>query len=86
VAERPYNQTGVKLETLYQVGQSLIDVPDDFELHKDIQKLIGSRKNALETGHGISMAFAESLAFGCLMSRFSPDHVLGLRGLSEEKR
>ena len=30
---------------------------------------------------GVSMAFAESLAFGCLMSKFSPDHRTGLRGL-----
>jgi hypothetical protein len=41
---------------------------------------------ALETGHGVTMAFAESLAFGCLMSRFSPEHLAGLRGLSEDNR
>ena len=30
---------------------------------------------------GVTMAFAESLAFGCLMNKFSPDHIPGLRGL-----
>lgn len=29
------------------------------------------------------MAFAESLAFGCLMSKFSPNHNPGLRGLPQ---
>ena len=30
---------------------------------------------------GVTMAFAESLAFGCLMNKFSPNHIPGLRGL-----
>ena len=30
---------------------------------------------------GVTMAFAESLAFGCLMNKFSPTHIPGLRGL-----
>ena len=46
------NQTGVKLETLYQVGHSLTRVPADFDLHPDIQKLIVNRKKAMDTGKG----------------------------------
>ena len=70
---RPYNQTGVRYKTLMQVGRSLTKVPNDFVVHKEIEKLLMSRRKILETGEGVTMAFAESLAFGCLMARFQPN-------------
>jgi 2-oxoglutarate dehydrogenase E1 component len=76
----------VELSILHKVGESLTRVPEDFEVHRDIQKLLASRKRALESGKGITMAFAESLSFGCLMTKFSPDARPGLRALSKEER
>ena len=77
VAGRPFNQTGVQLETLNVVGECLLKVPDNFVLHPEIQKLFAARKKAMTTGKGVTMAFAESLAFGCLMSKYSPDALPG---------
>ena len=55
VSSRPYNQTGVRMQTLVDIGKSLITVPEDFEIHKDVQKLLQSRKKMLETGEGKSL-------------------------------
>lgn len=71
--KRPYNQTGVAMETLRRLGRSLLKVPEDFVLHKDIDQLLHSRRRMLESGEGVSMAFAEALAFACLMSKYSPE-------------
>jgi 2-oxoglutarate dehydrogenase E1 component len=70
VADRPYNQTGVAMHTLHQVGRSLLYVPEDMVLHPEIKSLLSSRKKMLETEEGLTMAFAEALAFGCLMKKF----------------
>lgn len=83
------------MQTLLDVGKCLTTVPDDYDIHKDVLKLLQSRKKMLESGEGgdivyflriiynsvtgITMAFAESLAFGCLMRKFSPLDEEGLR-------
>jgi 2-oxoglutarate dehydrogenase E1 component len=87
IPTRPYNQTGVRTQTLLNVGRSLTTYPEDFVLHPTIVKLIASRKKMLATGQGLTMAFAESMAFGSLMSCYnhSTDQI-GLRGLTEEER
>ena len=83
---RPYNQTGVRLSTLKAVGQALTRVPQGFSLHRDVEKLLATRRKILETGSGVTMAFAEALAFGSLLSKFSPGAETGLRGLSRQER
>jgi len=72
ISKRPYNQTGVNLSTLKKLMKSLTKVPEDFVLHKEIQKIIDYRKKCLETGTGINFAFSEALAFGALMTKFTP--------------
>ena len=86
LSERPYNQTGVRSQTLLEVGKSLTIVPPDFIVHKDVQRLLDSRAKMLESGEGITMAFAEALAFGCLMRKVSPDTVDGMRGTPSDAR
>ncbi len=86
LSRRPYNQTGVRLSTLLSVGHSLLKTPDDFVLHKDIQKLFKQRRNTLETGENCTWAFAEALAIGCLLKKYSPSSEKGLRGLAMNKR
>ena len=72
ISRRPYNQTGVRLKTLQKLGESLVHVPADFVLHRDIEKLLTARRKMLETGEGVTMAFAEALAFACLMNKYTP--------------
>ena len=74
ISKRPYNQTGVSISTLNKIMKALISYPDDFVLHKDIQKLLNYRKKCLETGAGINMGTAEALALGALMTKFTPSN------------
>lgn len=86
LSSRPYNQTGVRMETLKTVGLALTQTPPDFDVHPQTAKLLSSRKKMVEGGEGITMAFAEALAFGSLMSKFTPGEAAGLRGLSPDQR
>lgn len=80
VSERPYNQTGVDIKTLKRIGMSLTHVPADMVIHDDIKHLLRLRRKMVDSEKGITMAFAEALAFGCLMARFSPEENEGREG------
>ena len=61
--------TGVALENLKTVGQRLLEVPEGFRLHPTIsRRFLAARKKAIEAGEGIDWAYAESLAFGTLLT------------------
>lgn len=62
-------KTGVKLATLQKLGQRLLETPEEFNLHPTIAKrFLAARKKAIEAGEGIDWAYAESLAFGTLLT------------------
>ena len=42
-------------------------VPEDFHVHKTIQRFLDNRAKAIETGEGIDWATGEALAFGTLL-------------------
>jgi 2-oxoglutarate dehydrogenase complex dehydrogenase (E1) component-like enzyme len=101
--EKPYNQTGVRMESLQsvssslfptppfflsaphlsfsQVAEALYTVPETITPHPDVKKIFDSRKKQIETGK-ISMPFAELLAIGTLLTKFSPDQLIGVRDVS----
>ena len=54
--------TGVKLETLKEIGQKITTVPQGFHVHRTIQRFLDNRRKAIETGEGIDWATAEALA------------------------
>ncbi len=61
--------TGVALTQLKQVGERLLEVPEGFNLHPTISKrFLAARKKAITSGEGIDWAYAESLAFGTLLT------------------
>lgn len=59
--------TGVELDTLREVGRRLTTVPQDFNPHRTIQRLLERRREMVETGEGIDWAMAEHLAYGTLL-------------------
>jgi 2-oxoglutarate dehydrogenase E1 component len=62
-------KTGVELTTLQKIGQRLLEVPEEFNLHPTIAKrFLAARRKAIEAGEGIDWAYAESLAFGTLLT------------------
>jgi 2-oxoglutarate dehydrogenase E1 component len=60
-------QTGVALDKLKSIGETLAKVPDGFNIHKTIQRFMDGRKKMIETGDGIDWAMGEALAFGTLL-------------------
>ncbi|MGJ8673651.1 2-oxoglutarate dehydrogenase E1 component [Rubritalea sp.] len=71
-AQPPYSHapvdTGLTLERIKHIGDTLTNVPDGFNLHPTLAKrFVPRRRDALESGKGIDWAFAESLAFGGLL-------------------
>src|SRR6185503_10861493 len=58
--------TAVPLDTLREIGQRLVTVPDGFHLNRKIARQLEAKRTAIETGEGIDWATAEALAIGTL--------------------
>ncbi len=65
--EERRGNTGVAVDVLKDVGRRLTAIPNDFNAHKTITRLIERRREMVETGQGIDWAMAEHLAFGTLV-------------------
>ncbi|MGE3917366.1 MAG: 2-oxoglutarate dehydrogenase E1 component [Hyphomicrobiaceae bacterium] len=69
--------TGVALDTLRDVGRRITTLPQDFNPHRTIQRLVERRREMIETGEGVDWAMAEHLAFGTLMREGYPVRLSG---------
>ena len=61
-------QTSIEPETLREVGRALATVPDGFNLHKTVGRLLDAKAKMFETGQGFDWATAEAIAFGSLLT------------------
>uniref|UniRef100_A0A7S2R3E7 2-oxoglutarate dehydrogenase, mitochondrial n=1 Tax=Eucampia antarctica TaxID=49252 RepID=A0A7S2R3E7_9STRA len=59
--------TGVDIDVLRQVGITTGTVPENFKLHRQMEKIFKARKKMAEDGEGIDWGTAEALAFGSLL-------------------
>ncbi|MGH6816523.1 MAG: 2-oxoglutarate dehydrogenase E1 component [Hyphomicrobiaceae bacterium] len=59
--------TGIAVETLKKVGRRIAALPQEFNAHKTVQRLLDRRREMVETGESIDWAMAEHLAFGTLL-------------------
>src|SRR5882762_6510660 len=48
--------TGVAVETLREIGEKITAAPNDFHVHRTIQRFLDNRRAAIETGDGIDWA------------------------------
>jgi 2-oxoglutarate dehydrogenase E1 component len=60
--------TGVAVDRLREIGRRLTTIPNDFNAHKTIARLLENRRKMVESGEGIDWAMAEHLAFGTLVA------------------
>ena len=58
--------TGVDLDRLRYIGEKASEVPEGFELHRNLARILKNRVKMVKEGEGIDMATAEALAFGSL--------------------
>ena len=59
--------TGCDEATLKEVGLATTQMPDGFDLHKSLQRIMKVRAQSIEEGVGMDFATAEAMAFGSLM-------------------
>jgi 2-oxoglutarate dehydrogenase E1 component len=69
--------TGVDVDVLKDIGRRITSVPQDFNAHRTIQRLLDRRREMTETGEGVDWAMAELLAFGSLMKEGFPVRLSG---------
>jgi 2-oxoglutarate dehydrogenase E1 component len=60
-------KSGVAVETLQSIGDVLTAVPDGFDAHRTLRRILEAKAHMFETGEGFDWATAEALAFGTLV-------------------
>jgi 2-oxoglutarate dehydrogenase E1 component len=70
-------ETAIPPETMKQVGAALSHKPDNFKLHRTVEKLLETKGAMFETGKGFDWATAEALAFGSLVTEGYPVRMSG---------
>ena len=75
-------QTGLQLDKLQELGRKLTDVPENFHVHKTIQRFLDNRRKMMETGEGIDWAMGEALSFASLVDE---GHRVRLSGQDSER-
>jgi 2-oxoglutarate dehydrogenase E1 component len=70
-------RTGVDRAKLTEIGLRLTTVPEGFELHRTIRRLIDNRRKMIETGEGVDWAMGEALAFAALVDEGYPVRLSG---------
>lgn len=70
-------RTGANADLLREVGMSMTTLPPELQVHRRLERVIGERRKAIETGEGIDWATAEQLAFGTLLCEGYPVRLSG---------
>ena len=63
----PHNPTGVPMEALQQVGAALTTLPQNFNVHRNLNRIIQNRAKTLASGKDIDWSTGEALAWGTLL-------------------
>ncbi|AGO14168.1 AaceriAER374Cp [[Ashbya] aceris (nom. inval.)] len=63
----PHNPTNVDAPTLKQIGSILSSWPSDFEVHRNLKRILTNRGKSIESGEGIDWSTGEALAFGTML-------------------
>ena len=59
-------KTAVTADALAKVGMALVRYPDTFNVNRKLKRILGRRREMIESGRNIDWATAEALAFGTL--------------------
>jgi 2-oxoglutarate decarboxylase len=73
----PEVKTAVDADTLRELNEDLLRVPDGFTIHPKLVKQLERRRDALGADGGIDWAQAESLAFASLLAEGTPIRLTG---------
>ena len=67
MSERRAADTGVPVDQLRAIGKVLTTVPEGFNIHKTLARVLEAKAEMLSSGEGLDWATAEALAFGSLL-------------------
>ena len=70
-------RTGVDLSRLKDIGHKITEIPEHFNAHRTLTRVIGNRRKMIEEGEGIDWAMAEHLAFGTILTDGYPVRLSG---------
>lgn len=70
-------QTWISEDTMAQIGRSLTQAPDGFNLHKTVGRQLDAKAKMFEEGKGFDWATGEALAFGSLLTEGYPVRLAG---------
>jgi len=70
-------QTAISEATMKEIGEALTRVPEGFELHKTVGRLLDAKREMFESGKGFDWATGEALAFGSLCLEGYPVRLSG---------
>ncbi|RME64288.1 MAG: 2-oxoglutarate dehydrogenase E1 component [Alphaproteobacteria bacterium] len=59
--------TGVSDATLHEIGKALTYVPEHFNIHRTLKRVLDAKDEMFASGEGFDWATAEALAFGTLL-------------------
>ncbi|CAO0791400.1 unnamed protein product [Mucor circinelloides] len=63
----PQYPTGVSSEVLSQVGKAMTTLPQNFQAHRNISRILQAREKSIASGKDIDWSTAEGLAWGSLL-------------------
>lgn len=64
----PHNPTGVNKQTLEHIGTVIGTAPEEFNVHRNLKRILANRVKTVNEGQNIDWSTAEALAFGSLVS------------------
>jgi 2-oxoglutarate dehydrogenase E1 component len=76
-AEYTPGDTAISPKTLKDIGKALVRVPEGFDLHKTVGRLLESKAAMFQSGKGFDWATAEATAFGSLLLEGYPVRLSG---------
>ncbi|SCV05448.1 LANO_0H07712g1_1 [Lachancea nothofagi CBS 11611] len=62
----PHEPTTVDVSKLKGIGKAISSWPEDFEVHKNLKRILTNRGKAVDAGEGIDWSTGEALALGSL--------------------
>ncbi len=69
--------TAISTKRFEKIGAALSTIPEGFNTHRTIQRLMDNKREMFATGEGIDWATAEALAFGSLLREGYPVRLSG---------
>ncbi|ANB14016.1 alpha-ketoglutarate dehydrogenase KGD1 [Sugiyamaella lignohabitans] len=63
----PHLPTAIDEATVKEVGKIVSTVPEDFNLHRNLKRILNTRLKSIEEGKNIDWSTGEALAFGSLV-------------------